>query len=281
VVTAVAKGTAVITVTTQDGARVATSTVTVTQPVSRVRTLSSLRLAKGRTAVLPFGIQPYDADNQGAAFSSSNKRVATVNSSGVVRARATGTATITVTSQDGERTARCTVRVVARPTAQRSLAITPGKQAGLVVGRMMQVRYRSTPTAATGVVPAFTSSNRRIAVIDRAGWITALSPGRTTITVRTGGKVQRFVLTVGTVAPTRISLSQSKATLDRGKKASLRVKAWAPANADPKTVTWTSSNRSAATVNSRGVVTARQPGKTTITATTWNGRTARCTITVR
>ena len=52
-----------------------------------------------------------------------------------------------------------------------------------------------------------------------------------------------------------------------------------PSNATNKTITWTSSNSSVATVSS-GKVTAKSPGTTTITAKSSNGKTAKCTITV-
>jgi len=61
----------------------------------------------------------------------------------------------------------------------------------------------------------------------------------------------------------------------------LNVKTWTPAAADPKTVTWTTSDKKIATVNSKGVVKGVKKGKVTITATTWNGKTAKCTVTVK
>ena len=53
-----------------------------------------------------------------------------------------------------------------------------------------------------------------------------------------------------------------------------------PENATNKTITWTSSNTDVATVSTQGIVTAKGAGTTVITATTDNGKTAKCTITV-
>ena len=111
--------------------------------------------------------------------------------------------------------------------------------------------------------------------------ITALTPCKATISVKAGTKTQKFVLTVGSVAASKIVLNQKTASLGTGKKLTLSVKAWTPVNADPKTLTWTSSDPAIAKVNKNGVVTGVSVGKVTITATTWNGKTAKCAVTVK
>ena len=74
-----------------------------------------------------------------------------------------------------------------------------------------------------------------------------------------------------------ISLSQSSVSIARGGKTSLTATVQ-PSNATDKTVTWTSSNSSVATVNN-GNVTAVSVGTATITATA-SGKTASCEVTV-
>jgi len=92
---------------------------------------------------------------------------------------------------------------------------------------------------------------------------------------------KKFVVTVGTVAPTKIVLNKSKASVKRGMKVALRVVAWTPGDADPQLVVWTSSNQAIATVSSDGVVKGKKKGKVTITATSWNGKKVKCTVTVK
>ena len=112
-VTAVSAGNATITLTTEDGNHTATCEVTVTVPATGV-TLSQteLSLAKGATATLTATVLPTDATNQKVRWSSNNTSVATVEN-GTVTAVSAGNATITVTTEDGNHTATCSVTVEA------------------------------------------------------------------------------------------------------------------------------------------------------------------------
>lgn len=111
-VTAVSAGTATITATA-DG-KSATCTVTVTAdtvPVTGVTlNKTSTSLYVGDTETLTATVQPGNASNQNVTWSTSDASVATVEN-GVVRATGRGTATITVTTEDGGFTAGCTVTV--------------------------------------------------------------------------------------------------------------------------------------------------------------------------
>lgn len=78
--------------------------------------------------------------------------------------------------------------------------------------------------------------------------------------------------------PSSVTLNKTTLTLEPGKTETLTATVL-PSDASDKTVTWTSSNTSAATV-SDGTVTAIAPGTATITATTVNGKTATCDVTV-
>jgi uncharacterized protein YjdB len=116
-VTAVAAGTATITVTTADGGKTATCTVTVkaaTVPVTGVKLdKTSLTLTAGDTATLTATVAPENATNKTVTWKSSDSKVASVDTNGKVTAVAAGTATITVTTADGGKTATCTVTVKA------------------------------------------------------------------------------------------------------------------------------------------------------------------------
>jgi len=115
IVTAVAAGTATITVTTQDGNKTATCEVTVTPPVINVTNVtlnkSDLSLIIGGTEQLTATIEPDNATDKMVTWSSSNTAVATVDNDGIVTAVAAGIAIITVTTQDGDKIATCTVKV--------------------------------------------------------------------------------------------------------------------------------------------------------------------------
>ena len=94
---------------------VAVTTVTLNQ--------SSLSLTVGNTAALTATVQPSDASNKSVNWSSSNTGVATVNN-GTVTAVAAGSATITVTTADGGKTAVCAVTVSASQGVTGSTNIT-------------------------------------------------------------------------------------------------------------------------------------------------------------
>jgi uncharacterized protein YjdB len=117
VVTPVAVGTATVTVTTVDGAKTATCVVTVSAAVVPVTgvTLDQASLSftvGGSTATLTATVAPASATNKSVTWSTSNAAAATV-ANGVVTPVAAGTATITVTTVDGAKTATCAVTVAA------------------------------------------------------------------------------------------------------------------------------------------------------------------------
>ncbi len=111
-ITAVSKGTAIITATTQDGGFSSTCNVTVVEPVTDVKlTLTTKELKINETVQLTAKVEPSDA-NQNVIWSSSQESVATVDVNGLVTAVSEGKATITVTTEDGGKTATCEITVV-------------------------------------------------------------------------------------------------------------------------------------------------------------------------
>ena len=114
-VTGVTQGSATITATAQtaNGTTSATCTITVT-PISVTSvalSTNSETLKVGKTVTLIPTVSPSNATNKNVTWSSSNTGVATVSNSGVVTGIAEGTATITVTTVDGGKTATCTIVV--------------------------------------------------------------------------------------------------------------------------------------------------------------------------
>lgn len=111
-ITAKGNGTAVITARSEEGGYTATCTVTVTTAVTGVTlNKSALRLEVGTEETLTASVVPNDADNKNVTWKSDNTSVATVNTAGKVTALKKGTANITVTTQDGSKTATCRVTV--------------------------------------------------------------------------------------------------------------------------------------------------------------------------
>jgi hypothetical protein len=113
-VSAIATGAATITVTTVDGGKTATCDVTVGSVTGVSLSPSRATLAIGQTVSLAATVAPADAPNQTLTWSSSDATVATVSATGasaLVTAVASGSVTITVTTQDDNKTATCIVTV--------------------------------------------------------------------------------------------------------------------------------------------------------------------------
>ncbi len=91
--------------------------------------------------------------------------------------------------------------------------------------------------------------------------------------------VVNYIYKASGVAVTSVSLSKTSLTLDKGKTATLSATV-APANATDKTISWSSSDSSVATVSQSGLVTAVSEGTAIITATSSNGKTATATVKV-
>ena len=112
-VTAVGEGQATITATTKDGNKTASCVVSVSKPAPVVVAVTGVTLDKseaalkiGETATLKATVAPENATNKNVSWTSSDEAVATVKD-GVITAVAAGKATITVTTEDGQKTARC------------------------------------------------------------------------------------------------------------------------------------------------------------------------------
>ncbi|MEI6736857.1 MAG: sialate O-acetylesterase [Pseudomonadota bacterium] len=111
-VTAKGPGTATITVKTVSGAFAKTCKVKVLMPVKSVKlNKTSISLAKGKTSQLKATVSPTNASNKKVTWKSSNTKIVTVSSTGLVKTKAKGTAYVTVITSDGKKTARCKVSV--------------------------------------------------------------------------------------------------------------------------------------------------------------------------
>ena len=126
-VTGISAGTATITVTTEDGAHTASAEVTVTPPPVFVTGVTldrnTLELAVGATAVLTADVAPADATNPAVTWASSNPGIAAVDEYGKVTAVTAGTATITVTTEDGGKTTSCEVTVIEPPVTDPGIVV--------------------------------------------------------------------------------------------------------------------------------------------------------------
>ncbi len=271
-VTAVGKGEA--TVTAKSDGKEATCHFTVLVPLTGLSfDQSSMELFNGASATLTVIKSPSDATLRGEiVWKSSDTSVATINADGLVTAIAKGSAKITA-SVDGC-TAECAVSVLASVTgisiSQASATINKGSS--------IQLSYTVLPAGATiqGQV-SWASSNTSVATVDSQGKVKAVGAGTADITVSLEGFTATCKVTV-TVPVSSITLNQGSLKLKQNETAQL-VATVGPEDASDKTVTWSSSDTSIATVDSTGKVKALKEGTAVISAKAGD-KTATCSLTV-
>lgn len=178
--------------------------------------MSSVEITEGETASITATISPDNADNKKVLWTSSDASVATV-SNGIVTAVKPGTATITATSDDGRKTASCTVNVKARvyPVTGVSLDKTTHT---LTEGDTQTLNATVSPSNATNKNVTWSSSDESVAKVDNSGKVTAVKAGTATITVKTedGGKTASCVVTVYSDEYVDLGLSVKWATCNLG-----------------------------------------------------------------
>ena len=182
---------------------------------------------------------------------------------------------VTVGGKEGAVSADTFIYPADTPVTGMTLSQT---EASLAVGETVKLTVTFTPDYAADKV-TWSSSDEAVATV-KDGVVTAKAAGKATITVTTvGGKKATCTVYVNYILTTGVTLSKTKATLFVGETLTLTATV-APSNATNKSVTWSSSNNTVATV-ADGVVTAKADGTATITVTTDDGKnTATCTVSV-
>ena len=151
----------------------------------------------------------------------------------------------------------------------------------MTVGDTVALVATVLPSNATDKSITYSSSNPAVAVAVN-GTVTASGVGTAVIIATTSnGKTATCTVTVSvpTVDVTGVTLNKTELSLTVGESATLTATAM-PANATDKSVMWSSSDPSVATVEN-GRITAVGEGTATVTVTTSNGKTASCTVTVK
>ena len=271
------------TVSTTNPATVEPTTIepTTEQPTTEPKPTSVPKSVKLNINDITFGIgEKYtlvttveNGDISQVAFTTSDRKVATVDNNGKITAVGTGTATITANTYNGLK-AKCkvTVKKLADSIKLDKTSITLG------VGEQYDFSS-SIPNGTAAYFRSYYSDNTAIATVQKSGGLmTAKTAGTTTIRCKlSSGKEATCKVTVKS-APSRVTVSDKSATLKVGQSKTL--KATLNNNAYSYRSTWTSSNTYVATVNSTGKISAKSQGTATITYKTYNGKTASCKLTV-
>lgn len=194
-------------------------------------------------------------------WSSSNTKVATVSSKGVVKAKKTGKAVITATV--GKRKLKCTITVQKPASIAVSSVSLSQKSLSLTKGKVYTLTAKIWPLNATNKAVAWSSSDRSVVSVS-GGRITALKAGTAIIKVRTNnGKYATCKVTVKNPAANYIPYISLTKRISSGNSMGKIDATTFPHGA---AVTWHSSNTNIVSVDSYGNVRANGNGKATITA---------------
>lgn len=248
--------------------RTASTTVTVKLPVKRIVIKPGrLTLEQGSSRKLKAAVSPANADDAGLTYQSSNEAIATISTTGIITARKEGTAVITVKNEASGKKKSCKLTVT--DTKSYELILDEELEAGntyqVQIARKDGLKKKGNSSLSI-VNPAtsnekyiFRTSNRGIAAIDKnTGKVTTYKAGTVTITMRPAGSKNTYKLSVK-VKKKAENQKNMTMILKKGKKKTIMD------NSQLKEqISYVSSNKKIAVVNSKGQITAKKQGTCTI-----------------
>ena len=202
-------------------------------------------------------------------WASSNDDIARVSENGVVTGVTAGHADIAATAEGKSDVS--SVTVVAAPARVASVAIVPS-EVDLVVAAttgLVATPYDSRGAAIVGRTVVWTTNNATVAAISQSGRVTALLPGNAVITAVIDGVPGFANVTVRLVPVAAVAITPNNVTLGVGKAMTLSATLTDAAGniLTGRTITWSSSDTRAVTVDQSGVIRGIRRGNSVITAT--------------
>lgn len=218
------------------------------------------------------------------SWTSNKKSIATVTNSGKITGKKVGTAKITVKLASGL-TKTITVKVQKGKVKANYITMVGTNKFTLQKGKKLDLPKTLQLTlipVTTSETIKYSSSNEKIATVNSKGVVTAKKPGKVKITMIPGSnkknKDDTITITVPKVITTKITLNKTNLTLKKGKTYTLKATI-KPSDSDDD-ITFKSSKKSVATVNSKGKITAKKKGTATITVTSGKKKVT-CKVTVK
>ncbi|MDE5744884.1 MAG: Ig-like domain-containing protein, partial [Paramuribaculum sp.] len=276
-VTAIKPGATDITATTENGLSASCKiTVTVVEAEGITLNYGHISLGEGNTVKLTATVSPENTTDKSVTWTSEDETIATVDETGKVTAIKPGSTDITATTENGI-TKSCKITV--KDVNAKSITLNI-KDAELTEGDNVKLSAIFSPENTTDKSVTWTSADQTIATVDETGKVTAIKPGEVNITATTAnGLTASCRIAVQVVHSDGITLNFGNIKMAEGDNVNLTATV-SPKNTTDKSVIWASADETIATVDAEGIVTAIKPGETDITATTANGMTTSCTVTV-
>jgi len=280
-ITAVGEGTAVITVTTEDGDLEDEITITVVPgaiPATGATIdvgAQGITIEVGQELNIPHTITPSNTTDT-PVWTSNNGNVAIVNQNGRIRGAAVGTSVVTLTV--GGKTATVTVNVVPATIPATGVNITTASPMTIEVGQTLPIAYTVTPTNTTDTA-TLTSNNANVSIVSPTQ-IKGEAVGTSIVTVRLNATVSATI-NVTVVAPTpdtlTIDVGAAGITITQGEEMNI-PHTILPPNTNYVPV-WTSNNGNVTIVNQNGRIRGAAVGTSVVTLTV-GGKTATVNVTV-
>ena len=256
------------------------TTVAVTGVSLNKQTLS---LVEGDSETLTSTVAPSNATNKAVSWKSSDASVASVDNSGKVTAVKAGSATITVTTTDGSKTATCSVTVTAKTIEVNDVGLDKSEME-MVAGDSYQFTVTLKTDNASDKTLSWSSSDENVATVDNTGKVTAVSEGKVTITVKTSNPAQSascdITVKAASIPVTGVNIDSWIINLGVNETAAIAYTIQ-PEDATNKEVTISSDNTDVVAVDSEGTLVGVSSGSAKVTVTTVDGGfTSICTVNV-
>lgn len=281
-VTALKEG--ITTIEISNGAKTISTNVEVvssseTVSVTDIKTdKTSITLEEGKTSKIKTDILPSNATNKSVNWKSNNESVAVVSRKGLIEAIGIGNAVITVTTQDGNKTANINVTVTKKVDNLDNVCKSvlkegfPKKSYTLTFLQAINVKYFNDSLVKDKIT--WSSSNPSIVKVDRKGNVLAIGTGKAYVSVSCNNKVydktEINAIKRDSVKANKITLSPSSLTINVGVTKSVNATVL-PKNASIKSLKWDSSDNTIAKVNNKGQITGIKKGRAKISVSTIDG----------
>jgi len=243
----------------------------------------SLSAAPGATIALP-KVAALSWDNP-VTWTSPYAAVTVNSSAGTVTLPSTfgqsPSSPITLRFDSASTTFGGTVTVTAILQPVTGISVSPA-QATISVGGTVSLSAAVSPSNASNKSVTWSSNSASVATVSSTGVVTGNAPGTATITAKAAdgsGKSATSTVTVKPILVSSVSITATSTSVTVGGTMTLTASVL-PSNAANKSVTWSSSNTSVATVSSTGMVTGKAPGTATITAKAADGSGKSATVTI-
>ena len=231
---------------------------------------------EGETLQLTATVSPDNASDKSLRWSSSAEGIATVDQTGKITAQKAGEAVITVKTVN-DKTTSCIVTV--NPVYPTGIVLDK-TSAAMVEGDKLKLTATLSPSVVKDGTITWSSLDNGIATVSADGTVAAVKYGSTVISATTAnGLKAECNISVAPKHAVEIVLTPTQATVAEGSKVQLTATV-KPDNVADKTLVWSTSSESIATVSNTGEVTGTGLGEAIITVSAPNGVKATSKITV-